>query len=59
MENKSFDGVDLSSLLLEDTSFVQTHQLSPHPHDSSRWTEWKVAVDGRTSVDPLEVRLKH
>lgn len=49
MENKSLDGADLSSLLLEVRSFVSTQQLPPT--SSSRWTEWKVEVDGRTSMD--------
>lgn len=51
MGNKSLDGADLSSLLLEVRSFVSTQQLPPHLQDSSRWTEWKAEVDGRTSMD--------
>lgn len=52
MENKSVDGVDLPSLRRQ---FCLDTAIAPHPKDSSRWTEWKVTVDGRTSMDLLEV----
>lgn len=59
-ENKSFDGVDLTSFLVEDRKFCVDTAIDPPAQDGQNvkweWTTWKVGVDRRTYRGPVEVQ---
>lgn len=59
-ENKSFDGVDLTSFLVEDRRFCLDTAIGPPAQDGQNvkwgWTACKVGVDRRTYRGPLEVQ---